>query len=115
MNLLNFELEKQFPKMKIFQQIQKNFAILGIDSKSSVQRIPFNARNVSALFLMGVPIVMECIFLNHVVSTFREYIEFIKIIIAMWTGTLALAAIIWKMSDLFRFIDSLEAAIKKSK
>lgn len=100
--------------MEIFRQFQKNFAKMGIDSRSSAQNIPLNARNFSAFLLLALFIVLQCIYLNKVASTFQEYIEFIKIIIAMWTGTIAFAAIIWNMSKLFRYIDNLEATINKS-
>lgn len=102
------------PKMEIFRQFQKNIAIMGIDSRSAAQNIPLNARNFSALILLALPIGLQCVYLNKVASIFQEYIEFIKIIIAMWTGTTAFAAIIWNMSKLFRYIDSLEATINKS-
>lgn len=88
---------------------------MGIDAHSSSQQIPLNARNFIALFLLGFPIGLQCVYLNKVATTFQEYIEFIKIIIAMWTGTTGFAAIIWNMPKLFRFIDRLEAAINGSK
>lgn len=99
------------PKMEIFYQIQKDFATMGINSRSSAKQIPLNARNFCALCLLGLPIVLQCVYLNKVASAFQEYIEFIKIIIAMWTGTTGFAAIIWNMPKLFRFIDSLQTTI----
>lgn len=111
---MTFKQNEKHCEMKIFVQLKKTFATMGIDSRSSTQRIPLNARNFTGLFLMGAPMIMECVYLNSVVSEFREYVEFIKIIFAIWTGTSAYAAIVWKIPKLFRFFKGLEVAINRS-
>lgn len=97
--------------MDIFRQIKEDFAAMGIDSRSSTKQISLNTRNFCALCLLGLPIVLQCVYLNKVASAVQEYIEFIKIIIAMWTATAGFAAIIWNMAKLFHFIHSLETTI----
>lgn len=101
-------------KVKIFQSIQKNFAILGIDSFQSKQTYSFNERNVMVLLIFGLSVISGCVSVAHA-NTFKEYINAFHIAVTVAFGGLTFVIVMCQMKILFRFIDSIEDEFEKSK
>lgn len=100
-------------KTKVLQSIQRNFAILGIDSYQSNQNYSFNKRNVMVLFIYGLSLISGCVSVAHA-NTFKEYINAFHIAVTIAFGGLTFVIVICQMKILFRFIDSVEEEIEKS-
>lgn len=101
-------------KAKVFQSIQRNFAILGINSYQSKQSHSFNVRNVMVLLIFGLSLISGCVSVAHA-NTFKEYINAFHIAVTVAFGGLTFVIVICQMKILFQFIDSFEEEVNKSK
>lgn len=101
--------------MKIFQSIQKNFAVLGIDRNQLLQKHNTNFRNSVSLFLHCFITVSYLVYIVHIASTFREYIDGIFVTSAVVVSGLSMAIVVSAMEKWFNLIFSLESVIVTSK
>lgn len=101
--------------MKIFETIQKQYAILGIiSSRLSSQKYRFNEREFLGFLLFGYQIFSQFVYVFHEASGFMEYV----VSICATSGTIIMfvcfAAIVFRKSTLFESIDNVETLIDKS-
>lgn len=89
---LIFYSEKQI-SMKILQMTQKQYAFMGISITFDSLERPFNVRNTA------FSIMLDCAY----------------ILLALMSGSLGFFTIVWKMANLFEFINDLEEIVNSSK
>lgn len=92
-------------KMKIFQTVQKQYAIVGIESSSPsnqwIQKCPFNERILFGFLLFGCLILLQFVYLLHVASSFMEFMVAACSTSASITMFTCFAAIVYRKSTLF--------------
>lgn len=100
--------------MKIFQGIQRGFAIFGFSPNQSITQ-KFNGKHVKCLLIFCGCLTSSCAYLFYEAATFQEYTlslnEFLTI--AHVIGTFLI--FVWKNQLLYKCMDSLEKTINKSK
>lgn len=95
--------------MKILRQVQNYLAIYGIGSHQQ----PFNSRNILAIFVFGIGVVLSCVHLLYEVKTFQEYTESIFTAIASIAATSNFIYIVSKMCQLYECFDDAEQTINE--
>lgn len=101
-------------EIRVFQSIQRNFAILGIDSYQTKQSHAFNVRNALVLFIFALSIISGCVSVAHA-STFKENINAFHIAVTVAFGGLTFVIVMCQMKIMFQFIESVEEEIEKSR
>lgn len=99
--------------MKIFQSIQKCFAVLGIEPPQFVQNHSFNLNNVLTFVILVQVIISNNVYLFRGAANFKDFTNAFY-----WATTLTVAGvnftiIFWKMMKMFDFIANLEKIIRK--
>lgn len=91
--------------MKLFQECQKNFAILGIDSH---QQISFNARILITYSIYGLGFASSAAFFFFKANTVQEYSNNSYATTTLFVCSSVLINIHLKTEALFKFINNLE-------
>ena len=100
--------------MKLFQEIQKKFAILGITKAQSIQKQPFN-RKISWVYFMYAFTWVSCVaFLFKKANTFEEYTNNIYITSGATVVLFFFTIIIFKTAKIFEFIDFCGKIVHRS-
>lgn len=103
-------------KLKIFQIIQRQYAILGISSTNqSAQKLPFNRRVLIGLLFFGCIFTLQFVYIFQVASDFMEYTECICATSGNILIFVCFMAIVLGNTTLFECIDNLEQLIDTSK
>lgn len=103
--------------MKIFQTIQRQYAILGITSTSneSIGKYSFNRRMLLGFILFACTTASQLMYICCVANDFMEYIECVGVISGSIIVFVCFAAIAFKRILLFDNIDKMEKHIDSSK
>lgn len=101
-------------RMKIFETIQRHFAILGITVNQTRNLSSISLKNVLILFGMLFSVVSQIICIISVAETFEEYTLCIYGSFTLAVTCIELAMHIWKMKQLFEFIENFEHIIETS-
>lgn len=102
--------------MKIFEIVQKQYAIMGISSSNQMTRkLPFNKRIVFGFLLFGCLILSQFVYIYVVVNGFIEYVECICSFISSVIMFVSFAATVFGETTIFECIDNLEILIDTSK
>lgn len=99
-------------KLKVFQSIQRNFAILGVGLHQSKQSYPFDVRNVLVLFIFGLSLISASVSVAHA-HKFKEYINTFHIAVTVAFGGITFVIVMCQMKKLFQFIDIIEDEVEK--
>lgn len=59
--------------MKTFVTVTENCALLGISREQSLQKYPFNRRNVIVAFILTFCAISNCFYFFHEAETFNEF------------------------------------------
>lgn len=89
-------------KIKIFQSLQGNLAILGIDSFQSIQKDPLNARNLLSLILQCFFIVSSLLYTLYEANSFQEYTDGLSSILALIICNIDFGIITLEMAEWFK-------------
>lgn len=100
--------------MKIFQSTLKQFAILGIRSPQSNQKILISVKNYVILFIMILGMSVSNGSEVLYAQDFREYTQALYNISTMTVNIFDFLIHIWTAEKLFKFIKSFEKFIEKS-
>lgn len=101
--------EPPLPKIKCFQLVQKNFAILDITPELAMQPHPFNSRRISIGFLaLGLIIICALKFFFYEAQTFAEYTQSSYASFFMITITFNLSVVTLKVKKVFKLMDDIE-------
>lgn len=98
-------------KMKLFQSIQKSYAILGI----SQCQPSFNIRILVASLGFGSGIILSNVFLFRDIENWKEFTDTIFVNSSVILVDICFSNMIFKMEKLFQFIDCCEKIFETSK
>lgn len=98
--------------MKIFRDIQKQYAMVGI---SSTRKHSFNTRVIIGLLLFACIMTSHFLYIVRVANGFLEYMVCIGSLCGNLITFISFAAIVFKQSLLFESIDDIEKLIGTSK
>lgn len=111
-----FETFIDSAKMEVFKLLKIHLAQLGFSQKQSMRPYPIlNGKLLGASVAVIVNMVLCCVYFFFVASSFEEYID------SCFTssGTTGIFVIffvyVWKMKQLFQFIDLVYATVNASK
>lgn len=101
--------------MMFFELIQYYLAIVGIDSDHANRKCLLNKRNVTVITIFVVTAIFKIMYFVHEAKTFVEYTESLYVISTLFAAIFSFAIIIWKMPQLFEFMNDFECSINESK
>lgn len=116
-------LTKPFPKdksniknMKIFEIVQKHYAILGIgpSTQQLAQKYPFSERVILGFLLFGCGAILQFVYIFHVASGPMEYMECVCFLSGIIIMFVCFAAIVFRKTMLFTSIDNIKSLIDTS-
>lgn len=99
--------------MEMFALVRKHLAMSGISRENPSQMYPFNRINSIVLIIISLDVMFLVNFLNEA-KTFQEYTNILYEIIVMCNFMIIFLKIVWKSSELLKFIDDLENTIEES-
>lgn len=97
-------------KMKIFQSIQNQFAILGINS----QQQNLNPKIIVGAIFLGVCIVLQSAAIFEPTNEFKEYIDCVYMTSTTIIVSTIFVVLVFSMRILFEFIEMVEGLINES-
>lgn len=109
-------INTKFPfKMPFLDPIRDKLQIIGLRTPHSMQKCPFNARNLICLFIHGANIASN---VGYLFSGTKDLMESTLSLFLLITAILTVSILIdliWNMERLFEFIDSVEETVARSK
>lgn len=102
-------------KMKIFQTIQKKFALVGISKAPAAQSESFNWRLLMSFISLYSEFITILLYIMLEAETFAEYIQLAFLLSLTVQITFDLSIIIIKTKKMFELIDHFESIINTSK
>lgn len=107
---------KQSKEMKIFQKIQKQYAVLGVSSSNPwARKHSFNKRVLMGILMFGCIIASHFEYIFRVANGFLEYMACIASLSGNIITFVSFAAIVVRWNLLFENIDNMEKLIRTSK
>lgn len=100
--------------MQILQSVYITLSIVGMSSHYSIQKYPFNARNLSALFIHGVNIIGNVGFLFSGIENLIEFTESLFLCITVSVATLMFIHVNWEMRQIFEFLSRIQEIVNQS-
>lgn len=101
--------------MKILQLSQEYLAILGIESSHLAKNHSFNREKLIISILLGLNILLTCLFLLYEAKNFKEGANCFYWIVTDTSAAFDYALYIYMKESLFNFIENFEKLIQKSK
>lgn len=102
--------------MQILEPIYESLMITGLSANQSIRKHPFNARNLTSLFLFGLNLVSDIGFVIYgAVTDPLELFDSLFITFTIICATSISIDLIWKMRQLFEFLGSLGDTVTQSK
>lgn len=108
--IVKYFTQKEFVfemKMKIFQTVRKQYAVLGVSSSNQ----PFNGKVLISLLYLGFIISLQIVYTFQVANGLMEYVDCISSIFSIIVLFISLATIASKKTLLFESIDKIEKLI----
>lgn len=101
--------------MKVFQTIQKQYAILGINSSNQFTlQLPISKRVFFGFSSFFYGIGSQFVYIYFVANGFMEYMDCICSISAAVIMCVCMAAVVFRKAILFECIDDIEKLINTS-
>lgn len=100
--------------MKIFQSIQQHFAILGITINQSRERSSINFKHLFIFFALNTSLTTQIVGIISIADNFEEYTVCIYGAYTLVMIEMEYAIHIWKMKQIFKFIENFEHLIESS-
>lgn len=97
--------------MKIFQTIRKQWLTFGV----GLHQRSFNTRILRTLFSLSLCIFSSVAYFFCVAKTFQEYAESVFWIGPLINCNLMYAIIVWRMQQIFEYLDEIEIMVNESK
>lgn len=94
--------------------INKYFAILGISKQQMRTSYTFNARILMAFLVNGLCVFSSAMYITHGVNNSVEFVECLYSTSSATASAVALAIIIWKLENFFKFLNDFENVVGKS-
>lgn len=102
-------------KMQILESMHKSLPILGMSSSQSIQKHPFNARNVASFLIYGINSICNVGFLIFGANNLMEFIDSLYLTVTAVLAVLILINLSWQMRQLFEFLKHIEDTVERSK
>lgn len=99
--------------MKIFQALILIFRTEGIFWPQKYKNHPFNIKNMSIIFTLGIYTILSALFLLLEAKTFSEYGDSFYSTVTTLFCLVIFSLVVWKSAKIFDLIDGLEAIILK--
>ena len=97
--------------MKCFKSAQNNLKVVGIDSN----HCRFNKKMLMTFLSYGINNILNFMFLFYGASNSREYTDSMYVTCCTVVIGLCYTIAVFKMKDLFKYIEGCENLIEKSK
>lgn len=102
--------------MQILESIHKSLQIIGLSSHQSMQKHPFNARNLISLFVFGLNIICNFGFIvSGQTNDLMAFTDSVYITLTVICADSIFIRLILKMQQLFELINRLEDIMDQSK
>lgn len=101
--------------MKSFQSAVEYLASLGITQSQAMQSNPFNVKNIVHMLLFGITAYLCGAFLIYTANSFKDYTESIYISSVTMLVFVVFVILIWKMENVFKFIETWKKTSEQSK
>lgn len=102
-------------KMKILQITQTSFSSLNVNLSQLNQKNPFNEKNVSIIFILGMVTISCGAYFFNLANKFQEYAYSVYVTSTMLCVTMAFTVAIARISILSEYIDNLQTTLNQSK
>lgn len=99
-----------YSKMKIFEILQQNYKLLGIEPSNQL----VNKRVLFAYMFYAYFIASQCAYIFHVANGFMEYVEGICATSSSVIIFICFTAVAFKKTTLFKIIDNAKKLIATS-
>lgn len=106
-------MERSHSEIKLFQILQKPFAILGISDPQKSQRHQFNARNFVCLLFLGLYTILTGLFFLVEAETFEEYADSFYASFSMATIFFTCSSTMSDVVEIYELTSGFEALIQK--
>lgn len=100
--------------MMIFQEVQKNFAFLGINPLKQRQQNVLNIRNVITIIILAHGFIITNVHLLCKSNAFNEYVGSFWVTCSFTTACVNFVVLILQTPKVFDFIGNFELIIQKS-
>lgn len=100
--------------MKILKSNRKNFSFLGITFEQSMQKYPFNWKNLLVIFILCSSTVFNGLYLHYDAKTFNEYTICVYTTGTGMVSVISFSIVLWKMWPSFIMMNDIEIIFKKS-
>ena len=101
-------------KMKLFQSVQKSFAVLGITPNESIRTDPYNRNIWKSFIVYSLTNVLNFAFFFLEANSFREYTEILFVYSCTMTIFIGFAIAAIQKKKLFNYINNCEKTINES-
>lgn len=106
---------QECPKLQAFKSIRKNFALMGISPKLATQPFPLNGEIFMNFLVFCSWIIFICVYISNEEQTLFELTQSIYIGSVGFLVVLALLILIFKVEQLFEYINRTEDMLNMSK
>lgn len=107
-------VEKSQIQMEIIRVIYKYWIRMGLTPQQSIRNHPFNIRNSAILFIYGIQLTFNTMYLIHDAATLDEYADSIDLISMSTLGVSLFSYATWKMAEIYQFTENLEDLVDAS-
>lgn len=111
----NYNERRRIEKIKVFQLIQENLAILGIDRNAAMKTHPFNMKNLIALQAINLNIICTVMYIIVEVNTFFIIMQCIYEFSVNVSVLLIALVILLKLKESYACIDDCDSLVNASK
>lgn len=101
--------------MKVLQSCLKSFTFFGISPPSSLNDYLINKRNSLVLFIFYLNAISGVVFFACEAETMAEYADSFSVAWSIILSIVDTSILIYRIRDVFKFIERLEGVISKSK
>lgn len=101
-------------KMKIFQSIQRHFTVLGITVHQSREQSPISIKQLIVILIFVLNSGTQVMSIAFVAEEFEEFTFSIYALFTLTMCVIEFGILIWKMKQLFQFIENFENLIESS-
>lgn len=107
--------KSQLPNGKVFKNVLKNFAVLGISPKLTTQAYPINGKIMMGFVILGLAMYSILVFLIYDAKTFMEYTQTMYGFSLATLVFVALLNTLYKIENVFEFVNVTEKIFNTSK
>lgn len=100
--------------MRILRANQKSFSLLGITFHQSMQKYPFNRKNLLAIFILSLSTAFNGLYFPYEAKTSSEYTVCVYTTLTGAVCVISFSIVLSKMWDSFMMMHDIEIILKNS-